>query len=181
MMGMSPGNQAGGPAMQSSPLGAASSPLHSTPQSPLMSPSPSMQPSPLMQHSPMASPLTPSPGPAAGSLAQTSPRGQINPGVHMIEDPQFSSSNDVRLVGQNPVGGRVHQMSHLRMSSPGAPSHSNLMSQTGGLNPINPGVSGGMTLSRGINPNMVPMQQHRPLMENQIQRPRPGIGQEHIR
>jgi hypothetical protein len=180
---MSPaGGQSGGPPTQASPLGAASSPLHSTPQSPLMSPSP-MQPSPLMQHSPMASPLTPSPGPAA-SLSQTSPRGAMNPGMHMMDDSQFSRSPEGsnRIICQPPGQGRIHQMSHMRMvGSPGHP----IMIQAGGMNPNTPG----MAMNRGMNPGMNPvmvqqMQQHRPHMDNQMHRMtgmRSSMPQEHMR
>lgn len=175
IMGLSQGGQGGGPPTQASPLGAASSPLHSTPQSPLMSPSPSMQPSPLMQmqHSPMASPLTPSPGPAGGSLSQTSPRGSLNT-VHMMDDPQFSPND-----GSNRPGpGRMHQMTNFRVAPTSASGHQILLSQAGGINPsINPG----MVMNRGMNPNMVQMQHNRPMMEAQIQRMRTTLPQDHMR
>lgn len=175
MMGMSPG---GGPPTGASPSGVASSPLHSTPQSPLMSPSPSMQPSPLMQHSPMASPLTPSPGPAGGSMTQTSPRGPLNSAVHMMDDSQFSPNTDGanRVMGPNSGPGRMHQMSSFRVAPPPAGGHQIMISQGGGMNPNNPGI--GMT--RGMNSNMAQMQHNRP-MDGQMQRMRSTLPQDHIR
>ena len=107
-------------AAQASPLGSSSmSPMHSTPQSPMMSPSPSMggpSPSPMMQHSPMPSPMTPSPGPVSGPMSQASPRSGMNPGMHHMDDSPFSpgSENSMRSMS-SPQNGPP---SSIRMQSP---------------------------------------------------------------
>jgi len=184
MMGIGPNTSIssmsqGNISTQPSPLGtASSSPLHSTPQSPMLSPSPSLggpSPSPLMQNSPMASPLTPSPGPSS-TLSQTSPRG--NPGVHMLDDTPFSPNTDGsgrQIQSQNVASVRMqggqHHVTQIRMGSPGMPGHQVMMSQQGMMN-LNAGVNQGNTghiMVRGINPAMVQQMQsqQRSMMETQ--------------
>jgi histone-lysine N-methyltransferase MLL3 len=194
MMGLGPNTPVGNMTTQQSPLGAASSsPLHSTPQSPMLSPSPSLggpSPSPLMQNSPMASPLTPSPGPS-NTLSQTSPRG--NPGVHVMDDTPFSPNADVsgrQLSSQNIGPGRMqgqHHVAQLRMGSPGMSGHPVMIQQQGGMN-VNmggkPGNAGHMMV-RGINPVMVQQMQsqQRSMMETQhgMQRMRSLVPQDQLR
>ncbi|CAG7629500.1 unnamed protein product [Allacma fusca] len=151
---------------QASPLGPAShSPLHSTPQSPILSPSPSMGgpvSSPLMQHSPMASPLTPSPGPVPSSLSQTSPRSSV--GIHHMDDRPFSPNNDNSMRSlASPQGGN----------------------QSGNMQPgqlITQSMNQNIMIARGpMNVNMNTMHQQRPMGYIDNQRMRHSVPPEQLR
>jgi len=135
---------------QPSPLGNANhSPLHSTPQSPLLSPSPAM--SPLTQHSPMASPMAPSPGPGPNSMVQNSPRGALT-GMHHMDDRPFSPNNDGIRPLQSPanLGGMMLQQNRIQAG----PQHR--MVNMGGGSPqiMQQNSSQHMLQNRGMGMNM---------------------------
>nr|XP_053653886.1 histone-lysine N-methyltransferase 2C-like isoform X6 [Cherax quadricarinatus] len=112
VMNASPGNMMTG----ASPMGhAGSSPLHSTPQSPLMSPSPSSQPG--MGLSPMVpSPHTPVASPNPTIVPQHSPHAMVVPGPHPSPG-ESPFSPQTRM--PSPGGGYPDQ--GPRTTYPGAP------------------------------------------------------------